>query len=167
MKRAFKSICIFLSAIFLLASCSSDDEEDMTATLFPYKMDIMDEIVGTTNVQCIHHTWKMSAYGQDGTYDGLKRPPFKYQITFFNNGTFEGYTDKNSFKGKYICNEDGSFKFTEYNGVDLTTGEDELLIHTNLINSKRFGVNEPSYDLVLFYTDKDFYLFMNCDDQEN
>jgi hypothetical protein len=165
MKRAFKIIGIFLSAILLLAGCSSDDE-DMAVSLFPVKMNIMEEIGGTTNVQNIHYTWRMMGAGQDDSYDVIERPPFQYKITLFNNGTFEGYTDNNTFRGKYICNEDGSFKFTEYNGVDLTTEEDELLIHTNIKNSKRFGVGEDSQYLVFFYTDKDFCLFYNIETPE-
>ena len=166
MRRALKTIGILLSAILLLAGCSNDDEEDMAVSLFPVKMDIMQEIGGTTSAQSIHHTWKLMGNGQDDSYDGIRIPPFQYTITFFNNGMFEGHTDNNSFHGRYICQEDGSFKFTEYNGVDLTTEEDELLIHTNIKNSKRFGVGEYSQYLVLFYTDKDFCFFYNIETPE-
>ena len=166
MRRALKTIGIFLSAILLLAGCSNDDEEDMAVSLFPVKMDIIQEIGGTTSAQSIHHTWKLMGNGKDDSYDGIRIPPFQYTITFFNNGTFEGHTDNNSFHGKYICQEDGSFKFTEYNGVDPTTGEEELSIHTNIKNSKRFGVNGDSYYLVLFYSDKNFCLFYNIDTPE-
>jgi len=162
MKRAFKTIGIFLSAIILLASCSSDDEEEF-GDLFPERLELS-QIAGTTISNNIYHSWEMMGYGQDGGY-GITSHKDKYRITFLKNGTFECKTENNAFHGRYVCNEDGSFSFTEYNGVDLTVGKDEPLIHANIKNCKRFAINEQSYYLVLFYSDKDFYLFWNMDNQ--
>lgn len=165
MKRAFKNIVLFLSAIILLAGCSNDEEGDGTGSLGIVRLE-MSKIAGTTQTKNIYHTWVMSGYGQD---DGYSISSFKdnYKITLFEDGTFECTTTNNIFRGKYTSNEDGTFKFTDYSGVDLTVGEDEPLIHTNMKKVRRFGVNEQSFYLALYYTDKDFYLFWNCDDQEN
>ena len=156
MKRALKTIGIFLSAIFLLAGCSSDDDEEAGNIIIckpqPLKLE------GTTRVDNVYHEWRIAGYGTIGSYDGIL-PLESYTIRLRKDGTFIGHTANNDFCGKYVCLEDGTFQIKEYRFTSQAEGDDENFAHLNIQKVQRFSVDEKGLYLALYYTDNDLLYF--------
>ena len=153
MKRAFKTIGILLSAIFLLAGCSSDDDEEVGNIIIckpqPLKLE------GTTRVDDVFHEWKLIGYGTIGSWDGIL-PLESYTIRLRKDGTIIGHTEKNDFSGKFICLPDGSFQIMDYTFIEQQV---DSFPHHHVKQVQSFIVDEKSRYLALYYTDKDFFYF--------
>lgn len=153
MKRAIKTIGIFLSAILLLASCSSDDDEEVGNIIIckpqPLKLE------GTTRVDDVFHEWKLIGYGTIGSWDGIL-PLESYTIRLRKDGTIIGHTEKNDFSGKFICLPDGSFQIMDYTFIEQQV---DSFPHHHVKQVQSFIVDEKSRYLALYYTDKDFFYF--------
>ena len=160
MKRTFRTLGVFLSALFLLTACSSDDDKyNLGSFTVPFE-----EVVNTTKADCVVGTWQL--VGKGSTKEDVYVSCFlsrSYVIQFFKDGTFKGEVDTNTIHGKYECTNSGTFHFTEYEVEGNINDDVEKETHTYMKETKRFRVTDKSINrdhcLALLFSDNDFLFY--------
>ncbi len=108
----------------------------------------------------LYNSWRFIGFGESGSRGIIPVEPvdcdYCYTITFHKDGTFEGWSVRNKFSGKFEVSGN-NISITYLSTTLVGEWGDAGRFHSNIRDFRKFYVEE--YTLKMFYSDTTFFLF--------